>query len=204
LALSKSSIPSFSALPIFTHELPFCDAWNKFGSGCIDAGQAAVWLNLPQVRKALHVLNMTQLPQWVICTDLNYDSNIPALYPEPYLSLIQVFTLNIKVDCMPFCNLIMIIFVQCSQNYRVLIFNGDHDACVPINDNELWTSSLGFTPEQTWRPWLVDEVQVAGYVVKYNANFSFASVKGAGHMVPQYRPQEAFAMFQRFLNNEDL
>jgi hypothetical protein len=61
------------------------------GSGCIDAGQADVWLNLPQVRKALHVLDLTRLPKWVICTDLNYDSNIPALYPEPYLSLIQVF-----------------------------------------------------------------------------------------------------------------
>jgi hypothetical protein len=142
---------------------------------------------------------------------------------------------------------------------------------VPINDNEAWTSSLGFTAEQPWRPWLVNQ-QVAGYVTKYNSNFAFASVKGgayhqmtvdlaifhlpflsvfhifiisresfrsvvplafalipncvlqyflneilcshivsfisclhtAGHMVPQYRPEEAFNMVSRFLANEDL
>lgn len=57
-------------------------------------------------------------------------SNIPALYPEPYLTLIAA--------------------------YRVLIFNGDHDACVPVNDNEAWTASLGLPVEAPWRPWLVD------------------------------------------------
>lgn len=100
-----------------------------------------------------------------------------ALYPEPYLTLID--------------------------NYRVLIYNGDHDACVPINDNEAWTSSLGLVAEQPWHPWLVNK-QVAGYVTKYNKNFAFASIKGAGHMVPQTRPVEALAMVTRFLAGQDL
>ena len=32
--------------------------------------------------------------------------------------------------------------------------------------------------------------QVAGYVTTYEQNFNFVTVKGAGHMVPQFRPPQ--------------
>lgn len=38
--------------------------------------------------------------------------------------------------------------------------------------------------------------QVAGYVVDYGHGLSYATVKGAGHMVPETNPREALAMFQ--------
>jgi hypothetical protein len=51
------------------------------------------------VRAAIHVIGRDRLPEWTVCTDaIDYTSNIPALYPEPYLTLIK--------------------------NYRVLVFNG--------------------------------------------------------------------------------
>ena len=151
----------------------------RFGgpNECIDGITAGKYLNTPEVRDAIHVIGLDRLPQWSVCVGLNYTSNIPSLYPEPYLTLIQ--------------------------NFRVLIFNGDHDACVPVNDNELWTAALGLAEEQPWHPWLLGD-QVAGYTIKYNANFSFATVKGAGHMVPQYKPVQAYQMFVRFLSNVDL
>jgi carboxypeptidase C (cathepsin A) len=43
--------------------------------------------------------------------------------------------------------------------------------------------------------------QVAGYVTSYAQDFTFLTVKGSGHMVPQYRPVQAFAMFQRMITN---
>jgi carboxypeptidase C (cathepsin A) len=46
--------------------------------------------------------------------------------------------------------------------------------------------------------------QVAGYVVSYDNNLTFATVKGAGHMVPEYRPTQAWTMMAKFLNNEPL
>lgn len=68
--------------------------------------------------------------------------------------------------------------------------------------------------------------QVAGYVTEYDVNgFKFVTVKGSGHMVrtkvlslhksasgnsflivhpqvPQFRPEQAFAMFERFIKDQ--
>ena len=46
---------------------------------------------------------------------------------------------------------------------RVLIYNGDSDACVPYKGNEEWTTSLEsngiVTEKKPWHPWFTDEVQ---------------------------------------------
>jgi len=83
---------------------------------------------------------------------------------------------------------------------RVLIFNGDVDACVPYNGNEWWTSTLGIPETASWTSWSVNG-QVAGYITKYQMGFQFVTVKGAGHMVPEYKPVEALQMFTKFLAN---
>ena len=85
--------------------------------------------------------------------------------------------------------------------YRVLIFNGDADAVVPYTDNEQWTSGMGVAEVSPFQAWLVDG-QVAGYITQYEHDFSFATVKGAGHMVPQFKPRQAFVMLQNFLANK--
>jgi len=144
---------------------------------CIDGILAEQYLNNPAVRQAIHVANESVTGEWTICTGkINYEGNTASLMPV-YPTLIK--------------------------NYRVLIFNGDADCCVPYTDNESWTESLGYPVKEGWRQWEVNS-QVAGYVTTYDAHpsqFSFLTVKGAGHMVPQYKPVQAFAMFQRFINN---
>ena len=41
---------------------------------------------------------------------------------------------------------------------------------------------------------------VAGYAITYGVNnFTFATVKGAGHEVPRYKPRFALTMLQKFL-----
>lgn len=70
--------------------------------GCIGGVLASKYLNTPEVRTALHVLDMKQLPEWSICTgSINYNSNIVSLLPL-YPTLIK--------------------------DYRVTIYNGDVDA----------------------------------------------------------------------------
>ena len=44
---------------------------------------------------------------------------------------------------------------------------------------------------------------MGGYVVKYGPNFAFATIRGAGHMVPEYAPPQAFAMLTAFLEGNN-
>jgi carboxypeptidase C (cathepsin A) len=48
--------------------------------------------------------------------------------------------------------------------------------------------------------------QVGGYATVYSVpnathNFQFVTVKGSGHMVPQYQPALALAMLTRYIND---
>jgi hypothetical protein len=48
---------------------------------------------------------------------------------------------------------------------------------------------------------LIDPLAIAGYVTTYSNGFNFLTIKGAGHMVPQFKPEIAFAMFERMVKN---
>lgn len=81
-----------------------------------------------------------------------------------------------------------------AQKYRLLIYSGDADGCVPYVGTEEWTSALGFEQIEAWRPWLSGTTEnmtctdcvTAGYVTTYAVapqhNFTFITIKGAGHM----------------------
>ena len=69
------------------------------------------------------------------------------------------------------------------------------------------TRGLGYNESHGWRPWYVGEPHsssVAGYVVEYDVptEFTFMTIKGAGHMVPTFRPRESLTMMSRFLAGE--
>jgi len=67
---------------------------------------------------------------------------------------------------------------------------------VPYWGTEEWVRELGFPVKKDWRQWQSPVTeggspQRAGYVVDYETgktNFKFATVQGAGHMVPTYKP----------------
>ena len=59
-------------------------------------------------------------------------------------------------------------------------------------DNEAWTEGMGFEVAAPWHPWTFESQdggsgQVAGYATRYaNANnFTFITVKGGRHEVPE-------------------
>jgi serine carboxypeptidase-like clade 1 len=96
-----------------------------------------------------------------------------------------------------------------AEAFRILIFSGDADACVPYTGSEEWTARLaadnGWALTAPWSPWLVDG-QVAGYATAWGSprGFAWATVLGAGHMVPETRPAPALALFHRFLGGGPL
>ena len=92
-----------------------------------------------------------------------------------------------------------------SSGIRVLIFNGDTDMSVPFNGNQAWINNLKLEIEKPWRQWRAydDTDNVSGYVINYKG-LTFCTIKGTGHMAPQWKPKEAYYMFSKFLNNEDI
>ncbi|KAF5177154.1 Serine carboxypeptidase-like, partial [Thalictrum thalictroides] len=81
------------------------------------------------------------------------------------------------------------------RHYRSLIYSGDHDMIIPFIGTQEWIRSLNYSISDKWRPWLVNG-HVAGYTRTYSNNMTYATVKGAGHIAPEYKPKECFAMFK--------
>eukprot|EP00128_Syssomonas_multiformis_P006054 Colp12_sorted_trinity150504_noHs@6891 len=88
------------------------------------------------------------------------------------------------------------------HNLKMLVYSGDMDGIVPTTGTRLWLPLLNLPLKETWRPWLVSN-QVAGYVEKYEG-LTFATVRGAGHMVPGDQPERAYALLERFLEDTEL
>lgn len=90
---------------------------------------------------------------------------------------------------------------------RILVYSGDVDNCLPWTGSLQWVELLGASlmPQETWRPWtLAGGTRVGGYVVQFGEHLQFATVRGAGHMVPEFRPVEAFVLIDRWLAGEPL
>lgn len=115
-----------------------------------------------------------------------------------------------------------------TTNMRVLIYNGDTDPslssfrcafcalklCVHVSHHPLCSTqdawfpfmeAHGYKQTQPWRAWTTDGKQdVRGYVTEWlNNRFAFLTIRGSGHMVPQYRSQAAFSFLQRWLSGSD-
>ena len=94
--------------------------------------------------------------------------------------------------------------VAAATELRVLIYNGDTDPSIDSGIAQNWTSHMGYTPTQTWRPWTLDGCRrMGGYVTRYKERFDFLTIRGSGHMVPQYRPEPAYEFLRAWLADED-
>ena len=87
---------------------------------------------------------------------------------------------------------------------RILVFNGDQDNCIPYTQDEAWTKGMGLTEIHPWAPWKVAGGQIGGYAVRYEQEFTFSTVKGAGHMCPSTQPLRAHHMMMRFIAGQPL
>eukprot|EP00965_Chrysotila_dentata_P052034 1726894-Pleurochrysis_carterae.AAC.3 len=114
---------------------------------------------------------------------------------------------------------------------RTLVFNGDTDPCVSYEGTRRAIASVGFGVRAggEFRPWFFNAtaataqtlrdkpilfgpdltlrdagVQYGGSVVDYEHNLSFATVHGAGHMVPQFRPRVSLHMLSKLVTGAPL
>lgn len=143
---------------------------------CIDSVAASAYFNRPDVIAVMHV--KPQPFSWSVCgNQISYRSTRPNLPRDTYPFLIN--------------------------HIKVTIYNGDWDACVPYTDNEAWTEGMGFETKSAWSPWTYGDGQVGGYATTYTANdFTFVTVRGGRHEVPETAPEQAFEMLRRVLTQD--
>jgi len=114
-----------------------------------------------------------------------------------------------KKGPMSFSGNLLPLYSELMKKYRMLIYSGDTDACVPTWGTIDWIDSLDLTVVSPWKPWRSEHLdgsakQRAGYVKTYAHNFTFATVQGAGHLVPTYKPHFALTMISKWLAGEPL
>ena len=150
---------------------------------CINTKEASAYLNQDDVIEAIHVKK--QDFRWKVC---GTDERWTYQRTRP----------NLPRDTYPFLN----------EYIRVLIYNGDWDACVPYTDNEMWTRGMGYEVKEDWHSWYYkgqDAIknQVGGYATTYATphNFTFITIRGGRHEVPETAPVPAFEMLNRLLKN---
>lgn len=137
-----------------------------------------VWANDPTVREALGVRNGTK-PEWRKCNKtLSYDHDVESAFHYH-----QVLSRN---------------------GLQALVYSGDHDMMIPHIGTLAWIKDLNLTLDEDWRPWFKNG-QVAGYTMRYSYGgnrffLTFATVKGAGHTAPEFKPKECLAMIERWFS----
>jgi len=142
------------------------------------AGPAqALWTDEPSVRLALNVQLDANFFSGDNAVGMNYDLDEKNLMPFYY-------------------NLAM------NTNIRTMVYNGDTDPSINSFNAQNWTSYIGLNEEQSWRPWTLDSCQrMGGYITTYEGDFSFVTIRGAGHMVPEYKAPQALTMIRNFIQN---
>nr|GMC56199.1 serine carboxypeptidase-like 17 [Ipomoea batatas] len=131
------------------------------------------WANDESVQEALHV-QKGSIGEWERCSqDLDYINKIDNAIP---------YHVNLS-----------------TKGYRSLVYSGDHDMSIPFQSTQAWIRSLNYSIIDDWRPWNV-EGQVAGYTRTYSNKMTFATVKGAGHIAPEFKPSQCQAMISKWFS----
>ncbi|CAN7136755.1 unnamed protein product [Brassica rapa subsp. narinosa] len=135
------------------------------------------WANNERVRRALQVTKGS-IGEWKRC---NYDV-IPYNYD---IQSTVPYHMNNSIS-----------------GFRSLIYSGDHDMVVPFIATQAWIRSLNYSIVDDWRPWMVND-QIAGYTRGYANKMTYATIKASGHTA-EYKPNETFVMFQRWISGQPL
>ncbi|GIL61913.1 hypothetical protein Vafri_16287 [Volvox africanus] len=156
--------------------------WLRHVVPCMDRRIALDWLNRVEVRAALRAAPFSVIGEWQPCSDVLY-------YRLDTMNLVPVHEDLVR------------------QGLRALVYSGDHDMVVPHTGTRKWVydkADLGST-DGPLRPWMLHG-QIAGFTARFSAGggFRFATVKGAGHMVPQSKPLQALHLLKTFIYDEEL
>jgi len=133
------------------------------------------------VKSAIHIPSNLEHIEWSICSDI---LNYTTIYDDLTNTYEEIYNLD--------------------ANIYTTIYNGDVDLSCNFLGDEWFVDNFNFTVKNDYREWKVtNDTQVAGWTKDFD-RIHFVTVRGAGHMVPQWRPPEALQLFEYFLMNKEL
>lgn len=146
--------------------------------------ERAFYFNLPEVQKALHANRTSLKYEWTMCTGL-----INYTYADG------------NIDILPLLKRII------QYHIPVWVFSGDQDSVVPLLGSRTLVRELAHdmqlkvtVPYGAW----FHKGQVGGWVTEYGNALTFATVRGAAHMVPYAQPSRALHLFSSFVRGRRL
>ncbi|KAL6311136.1 hypothetical protein AAG906_025685 [Vitis piasezkii] len=146
--------------------------------------ERSFYFNLPEVQKALHA-NRTGLNyRWTMCSGvLNYSET------------------DGNIDILPLLKRIV------QNSIPVWVFSGDQDSVVPLLGSRTLIRELAqelkFKITVPYGAWF-HKGQVGGWATEYGNLLTFATVRGAAHMVPYAQPSRALHLFSSFVRGRRL
>ncbi|CAG2175251.1 unnamed protein product, partial [Oppiella nova] len=133
---------------------------NKYGH--------TVYLNTGAVRKALHVRE--GLKPWSECNGADHYNRTGF---APQLQNVKDLIRTYKMS-------------------RFIAYNGNFDSLAVFMGGQRFVSELGFQTTSPYKKWTVDGTPdgvIGGFIQEYERGLSFVVVRGAGHMVPEDKPE---------------
>jgi len=155
--------------------------YTPFASHILDSPSAHVsngdfltyYMNREDVREAFHIPSSVQT--WEMCSEtLRY--NVQDEASEWIYRVLQHQT-------------------------KLMFYSGDTDGAITTFGSKSWMKNLGWDVLEAYRPWYTDG-QVSGYTQLYDG-LRFVSVKGVGHMAPQWARKAVTNMIMAHVHGED-
>ncbi|XP_071735878.1 serine carboxypeptidase-like 40 [Rutidosis leptorrhynchoides] len=197
-SLQKDQAKCNEAQDEMERDLEYIDIYNIYAPLCFDQNLTSkpkqmsqvidpcsdsythAYMNRQDVQEAIHA-NVTKLSyNWQACSEVILfwsDS------PETIIPLLRELMEN---------------------DLRVWIFSGDTDARIPVTSTKYSINSMSLSLKTPWHPWLDHQGEMGGFAQVYEGDLTFATVLGAGHQVPSYKPKSALALVTHFLTGLSL
>ena len=190
--LRGSLPPARAAPPLVARPLAAPPADSNVAAGCAAdydpcaENKIKAYLNRPEVQAALHVVpELIPGGSWVGCSSIISYSRFDLL-----TSMLPVY--RDVLTRLP--------------AGRFLVFSGDVDLIVPFTGTRVWIDALDLVTTSKLHPWIASAGDVGGWTRTLvapwaqNATLVFASVRNAGHMVPQTQAARGLDLLTTFLS----
>ncbi|XP_077238165.1 serine carboxypeptidase II-2-like [Tasmannia lanceolata] len=140
---------------------------------------SAIYFNLPEVQKALHIDPSVAPAKWLPCSDV-----VNKNWKDSPLSMLPLYH-----------ELIV-------SGLRIWLFSGDTDTVIPVPSTRYSIDALKLPTVTPWHTWY-DNGEVGGWTQEYKG-LTFVTVRGAGHEVPRHKPRLALVILKAFLSGSPM